>query len=309
MRLNKLMGKLPDIASGAVTMLRGKPYGFSFNVSDRCPVGCQCYWRAQERVKELSDDDVIYFFEKRKKEGFIHATLVGGEPYVRRDLLPKLVGILPITWIVTSGTTPLLNLKATHFISIDGPNARIHDQVRRMPGLYDRIIKHLSAARDRGEFRAYIHSVLNKLNYKYISDTVDVWKDNKLADGIVFSTMTPIKGANDDSLRLSTDDRAWIVEKLLELKSYHGNFMTMTEEMIGRLHPNYTKNQTPDTCGTARLSRSFYADGRPIPQCILSDKADCSECGCIVTAYTDGLNLSQEGIRTLSLGLRMSIIE
>ena len=87
--------------------VRGLPYTFSFNISDRCPIGCQCYWRAQARVQELNDDAVIDFFEKKRSEGYVFATIVGGEPYVRPDLLSKVAGIIPLNWVVTSATTPL----------------------------------------------------------------------------------------------------------------------------------------------------------------------------------------------------------
>jgi|GEM_PF-3954355 len=61
-------------------MVAQVPYAFSFNISDRCPVGCNCYWRAQGRVTELSDDEVVAFFQKKRREGYVQANLIGGEP-------------------------------------------------------------------------------------------------------------------------------------------------------------------------------------------------------------------------------------
>ena len=131
--------------------VRGLPYTFSFNISDRCPIGCQCYWRAQARVQELNDDAVIDFFEKKRSEGYVFATIVGGEPYVRPDLLSKVAGIIPLNWVVTSATTPLRRLRnTTHIVSIDGACAETHDRVRRSKGLYDRILKNLGKARLEG---------------------------------------------------------------------------------------------------------------------------------------------------------------
>ncbi len=94
---------------------RGQEFGFSFNVADRCPIGCDCYWRAQARVNELSDDEVVEFFYQMKKRGYLLVTLVGGEPYVRPELLEKITPIIPANWLVTSGTTPLRMFpKTTH---------------------------------------------------------------------------------------------------------------------------------------------------------------------------------------------------
>ncbi len=304
--LLKTIKKAPDLLLGVSNLINDRPIGFSFNVSDRCPVGCQCYWRAQERVPELSDEDVIRFFEEKKRQGYIHTTLVGGEPYVRRNLLPRLTEILPLTWIVTSGTTPLLDLKATHFISIDGPNAEIHDKVRRMSGLYVRILKHLADLRTKSTSKVYIHCVLNALNKDFIWEIVYTWAQNNLVDGIVFSTMTPIKDANDESLRLFHGDREKIVEDLLTIKASYTDFICMTDSMVHGLHPDCTVHRTPETCGTARFAKSFYADGKPIPQCILSDKADCSECGCVVTSFLDNVGFSKDCYERLALALSMS---
>lgn len=100
---------------------KGLPYSFSFNIADRCPIGCSCYWKAQARVAELTDDVVVAFFRKKHHEGYVVANLVGGEPYVRPELLSKVAGIIPFSWVITSGTTPLRRLKnTTHWISIDG---------------------------------------------------------------------------------------------------------------------------------------------------------------------------------------------
>jgi MoaA/NifB/PqqE/SkfB family radical SAM enzyme len=118
-----------------------KPWIFSFEIADRCPIGCHCYWRAQERVPELSDEQVVAFFKRKRAEGFAFVNLVGGEPYERPRLLEKVTRILPFNWLVTSATTPLRRLaNTTHMISVDGADAQTHDAVRRSRGLYERII-------------------------------------------------------------------------------------------------------------------------------------------------------------------------
>ncbi len=303
--ITKTLKSVPQFLKVFNQVNHGREFAFSFNVADRCPVGCMCYWRAQERVKELSDEDVIQFFRDRKDEGKVLATLVGGEPYVRRDLLPKLVSILPASWIVTSGTTPLLpNLhNTTHFVSVDGGNPETHDRVRRMPGLYNRIVKNISDVRKKGKFQCYIHSVLNKVNFMQVSEIVDTWHKNGLADGIVFSTMTPIRGGGEGDLQLSENDRAWIVQELQRIKVLRGRFLLMTKNMINRFHPEHTKTQTPETCGTAKYSASYDASGKRMAQCILSDKADCTACGCVVTTFMD--TIAEFDPRTIALGLKM----
>lgn len=288
----------------------GGPYVFSFNIADRCPIGCNCYWRAQARVPELSDDDVVEFFQRRRDEGFVLANIVGGEPYVRPKLLEMVAGILPFNWLVTSGTTPLRRLwRTTHVISIDGASAETHDRVRRSSGLYARIMRNLGRARSEGDFPAFIHTTLNAMNYREIGDICAAWKENGLADGILISTLTPIKGAGDDRLRLSLEQRVDIVDELLRLKKEHGDFLLQTEGMIRLLHPDHTANLSPETCSAAQFVHSYDAAGNRIPQCILSEKADCRECGCVVTTLmSDRSRPTRIGskIDMISLSARLS---
>lgn len=283
----KTINDLINFPKMFLRMLANQEFGFSFNVADRCPIGCQCYWRAQERVKEMTDDDVVAFFHEMRRRGYLISVLVGGEPYVRPRLLERLAPIMPATWIVTSGTTPLIRLpRTTQFVSVDGENQKTHDAIRRSPGLFRRIVKNLERARAINDFPAYIHSVLNAANFQEIAGILNFWKSNRLADGVIFSTMTPINGLKpiDRDLRLSDAQLEWIVVELHEQKKKFGDFLVNTEEMIELYRPATMVLQNPQTCGTARYVPSFDAAGQRMAQCILSDKADCSRCGCVISA-------------------------
>lgn len=276
----------------ASKVIQSKPFGFSFNVSDRCPVNCDCYWRAMGRVKELEADEMVAFFEARRQEGYVHVNLVGGEPYVhlKSDLLERLTATMPSNWITTSGVTPLKHLpKTLHFVSIDGADAETHDRVRGFPGLYDRIVRHLSEARANGFFPACLHVTLNTLNYQQVPRILNVWLENELVDGVAFSTHTPIRDASDDWLRLSEVQTWQLVANLLRCKKEHAGFLLNTEAMIRRLHPQVMNQQSPATCATSCYVASFHADGKQIEQCIFSEKGDCSHCGCVVTTALDSI--------------------
>lgn len=304
--LHKVVTAIPHFFKLLGNVVHSKEIGFSFNLSDRCPVGCDCYWRAMNRVEELSDQQVLEFFEARRLEGKLLATIVGGEPYVRPNLLKEVTKIMPANWVVTSATTPLLILpKTTHFISIDGEDAETHDKVRKMPGLYNRIVRNLTVIRSQGEFPAYIHCVLNKLNYSQIESILQVWLNNGLVDGVMFSTTTPITDGNDDWLLLTHDQRVCIVDELLKQKKRFKKFLCMTPGMIRQFHPDYTKNQTPETCPTARFVASYDAHGDRIGKCIFSEKGDCSQCGCVITPTVDTLVKFPPKLDTISLLSRL----
>ena len=180
---------------------KGLPIGASVNVSERCPIDCECYWRKRViddlgikgkmlpimagKALEMSDEKMISFFHDLANQGMLLVNMLGGEPYVRAELLTKLAGILPWSWVTTSGTTPLRKLtRTTHFISIDGKDAETHDYIRRSNGLFDRIIKNVSDARRKySPFPVFIHSVLNAKNYHQIDDIINFWKSNGLCFG------------------------------------------------------------------------------------------------------------------------------
>lgn len=285
-RLRKIQYGLPHFFGMAQKIITGKPFGFSFNVSSSCPVNCSCYWRAEGREgkPELSYEETIRFFERKRDEGFVLATWVGGEPLVRpHGFLQELSGVMPANWLVTSATNKIPKLsKTTIFVSIDGKDAATHDAVRGMQGLYDRIHRRLRDAQAQFGLQVFIHTVLNRLNYNQIPDILEHWYDSGLAKGVTFSTVTPIAGA-DPNLLLNDYMRAWIVAELLLRKEEFGSYLAMTPDMIRMYHGPQVHAQTADTCPTAKFVESFDADGTRIPKCIFGAEGDCSGCGCVIT--------------------------
>ena len=211
------------------------------------------------------------------------------------------------SWVVTSATTPLMVLpKTTHFISIDGKDASTHDGIRKTSGLYDRVLKNLTAIRRTNKFPAYIHTVLNTQNYRQIEEILHVWRNNRLADGVIFSIMTRIRNSGcDDDLLLNNSQQKWVIKELLKQKKIFGEFLCMTKKMILMYEPERTRQQKPASCATARFISSFDASGEKIPQCIFSDKGDCSKCGCVITTMIDAITHFPPSPTTIKLLARM----
>jgi hypothetical protein len=302
-------------------LLRRKSFSFSLNVAETCPIGCACYWKvfigpkvsevSQAAVRDgapvanrhlttpvMSSEEMAVFVRARIREGHVSATYVGGEPYVNPSHLAAITPLLQ-NWIVTSGTTPLRNFPSTHFISVDGVDAKTHDFVRGSEGLFARIIKNLTSARTQFEFfPAYIHLVLNSVNHKQLEDILAYWKENGLVDGVFVSTATTIRGVAAPHMRLTQSQRESIVERLLKAKKGFGNFLCVSTDMIEALHPDATRGMTPDKCGTATFIDSYDGWGNRIPQCILGRDADCEDCGCTITGLTETLFPLSRGLVT-----------
>ena len=167
---------------------------------------------------------------------------------------------------------------------MDGADAETHNKVRKSPKLFERILRNLEKARAGGDLPAVAHSVLNAHNYWQIGDILEFWSHNGLIDGILFSTLTPVRGAGDDWLRLSREQREFIVRELITQKERYGDFLMNTRPMIDLFSPEVMAQQSPETCGTARLVPSFDAAGERIEQCILGGQADRKGGGFVITA-------------------------
>lgn len=299
-----MLGTLEFAFKAVAGNLRGVKPMFGFNLSERCPIGCDCYWRRQLAARlnlssasetktlpilgkklEMSDDQVVHFFEQKRRGGSLMVLIIGGEPYVRPELLKRLGGIIPWTGVVTSGTSPLIKMEKTyHFISIDGKDAETHDRVRQSKGLFDRIFSNVKRARTTyKKFPLAIHTVLNRENFHQTEDIVTFWKNNGLADWIVFSGHTPIAGAGDEHLHMSESDGHEAVRDLHRLKGKYPSFINMTHSMIETLQPHRMWSQNADNCPTAQFTDAYYANGQKIERCIFGPDGDCSRCGCIVT--------------------------
>ncbi len=296
---------LITIAPGLWNFVRGKAFLFSINVANTCPIGCDCYWRiggeeAKGKGIQMTEEQMVAFFYEMRARGFVDVFMIGGEPYARPALLEKLAGIIPLSVVVTSGTTPLRQLKDTvHNISIDGADAETHNRVRKSQGLYERIIKNLTRARRSfSPFPVFLHVVLNRINYRQLGEILRIWSVNGLADGVSVSTMTPI-GEADRDLRLTSAQRYWIVDTLHQLKKDYQGFLTNTEVMIEMLRPDFTQHLTPESCRAARYFLAFDASGQRIEPCIFGPGADCSRCGCYMTTLGESLAKPSGIISTL----------
>lgn len=292
-----------------------RPVLFGFDPTDRCNLHCPtCYkvpriadvrmqsvneifamYPSVNRVLELSVEKIVQFFRDRLREGFIAVFIKGGEPYLRPELLPKITRIIPFTAVITSGDLlegqHFQNLPGLlHFVSMDAAEYAKHDKMRGKPGLSHRVEAELCLARSRGGFPVVIHVVFDSRNYMDTEEIVRHWKNNGLADGVVFSCMTP-NHAVQNKYRLKDDMRRKIVRDLTRMKSMREfrDFVLVSTGAIADMLPEHVHAQTEETCPTIRFSRSYDLQGNPVPRCEFGPGGVCSECGCIVTMQFGGL--------------------
>lgn len=107
----------------------------------------------------------------------------------------------------------------TIMFSIDSPNARTHDKLRGVKGCFDKAIqnmkrfKELKNSENKSKPRVEINFVLNKLNYKEVSDMIDLASRLNLD----FLNFEPICMNNQEAskLKLEEHERAYFLERIV----------------------------------------------------------------------------------------------
>ncbi len=144
------------LAAKAAKENNGKPFIFHFLTTLKCNCECEtCLWKNNAKKDELNLEEIKRIYSQAKEEGFVVTILWGGEPLIRKDITEIIKFVkrdlkFPIVGIVTNGW--FLPEKIKEFggdidfilISLDSPKAEEHDQIRGLPGLYDKIMNSIT---------------------------------------------------------------------------------------------------------------------------------------------------------------------
>ncbi|MCX8032588.1 MAG: radical SAM protein [Thermoleophilia bacterium] len=160
--------------------LLGRPLMLSHLVTRRCNARCAtCLWRADAdptgvaQAQELSPEEALWLYHEAAREGFPLVVIWGGEPLLRPDL-PLLVraaqeggmavALITNGWFLPERWPELRGWVRTLIVSLDEVGER-HDQLRGLPGLYERLDGFLSTLlRDPLRPRVLVNTVLSRLN-------------------------------------------------------------------------------------------------------------------------------------------------
>ena len=147
----------------------------------RC--NCRCVmcdiWKGRS-AGEISPDDLKRHLEDIRRLNVQWVVLSGGEPLMHSDLfrLTALVRsfgirvtILSTGLLVENHAGQIVDSVDDVIISLDGPPA-IHDQVRRVPGAFNRIAAGIAALHQLNPaFPVSARSTVQRLNYRHVRET------------------------------------------------------------------------------------------------------------------------------------------
>ena len=265
------------------------PMALSVGVTNKCNLRCKhCYFFQQNHKNELSEEDLLKKVKEIKKEypSIIHASWVGGEPLLRKNVVEEGMKLFPFNMVVTNGSLELPKWKKCVFnVSVDGTK-EYYEEIRGLK-IYDKVKKHAN----RNDIHVNIACVLNKENYYCIEDLLKEWRKTKIR-GINFDFYTPIRGI-DDNLWLSWQERDVIIEKLIKLKKIYGNFILNSKSILKLMKSDSSKKITSN-CVVKKAAVCLDPMGERKLPCVIGNKADCLKCGCIVPFQIESLMVKKQ---------------
>ena len=265
------------------------PIGISVDVTNKCNLRCKhCYFFQQNYQKELSEDKLLekIIEIKKKYPSIIHASWVGGEPLLRKNVVEKGLKFFPFNMIVTNGTIELPKWKDCVFnVSVDGTK-KYYEKVRA-PKMYDRVKRNAN----RNDIHINIACVLNKKNYYCIEDLLKEWRKTKVG-GVNFDFFTPIKGAGKD-LWLNFQERDKVIYKLLELRKKYGNFLMNPKPVLELMLSKNAKRITTN-CPVTKAAICLDPMGNRKLPCVIGERADCARCGCVIPFFIESVLIKKQ---------------
>ena len=225
-----------------------KPVTFYGLVNERCNVKCRyCeYWRLKHYVTEMTIEEWQAALESvRDFVGAFSINFSGGEPFIKPGFIDLLAwcnrnGIS--AGVTTNGSALTARnaakvVAANPFnvnISVDAPNAEVHDYLRGYPGLFEKLssgIRYLLEERNRQHknFPINVKPTVNSKNFRLMPELIE-WA---MSLGVSCINLQPM-----DRWTPETYDELWIEEaELPELERIVERLIQMKEAGAPILNP------------------------------------------------------------------------
>ena len=192
------------------------PLMFYYEVTQACDLVCKhCRASAQETpaVDELTTEqalaliDEVATFERKPTMVF-----TGGDPLKRADLFQLIEHAVSrgIQTALTPSATPLATLEAFERakqvgvqalgISLDGPNAAVHDSFRGFEGSFDKTLEMLANARQLN-FPVQINTSITRRNFDLIDDIAELLLDQGIMMWSVFFLVPVGRGLEEERIK------------------------------------------------------------------------------------------------------------
>lgn len=231
--MSETMGRLAARAINAKMAEDGRPFVIGLFTTNRCNCQCKsCLWK-NNSYTDTPLADLKRFYSEAKEQGFVATAFTGGEPFLRRDLGElarhvKLECDMPIVlfttgWFLEKRMDEVLPYVDLLTISLDSASAARHDEIRGLPGLFDRALRAITLVQQR---YPALPIQINCCVQRGIADEIDplIALVSRLGLRISFDVITEFRNAGEEerytetSMCLSPEQLKPICERLLQLK-------------------------------------------------------------------------------------------
>lgn len=269
------------------------PRSLDIEITTKCNLRCSyCshFDSPGETETDLPTEEWLQFFNELKECSVIDVCLTGGEPFLRKDIIQLIEGIIANRMrfsFLSNGI--LINddiasfLKSTRRcnniqISIDGPGPETHDATRGK-GSFEKAIAGLLTLK-KHNLPINVRVTINKHNYKELEEIAKFLLEDVGLNS--FSTNSAshlgLCRTNKDDVQLNALEFSECIETLLKLeKKYNGRIGALAGPLACGKHwlemESAYKNNLPEipgcghlrSCGGVFSKMAILADGTMVP--------------------------------------------
>ncbi|MFX1393858.1 MAG: radical SAM protein [Promethearchaeota archaeon] len=261
----------------------GKPFIFHFLTTLKCNCNCEsCFWKDNTVKNELTFDEIKRIYLEAKDAGFLISILWGGEPLLRKDItdiikFAKKMANFAFIGMVSNGF--LLPTRIHEFgddldlilLSLDSPRREEHDNIRNLPGLYDKIMESVDIIKKEYPLISLQFSFsISKYNIHRVDEMITL--GDNLSVPIAFNVINTMRhystGIVDEKqvLGASSDEISKAFSKILEAKR-NGSKVLCSEMYL----KHFIGGKKPYRCHARKVFMYVNSNG-DIENCLELDK-------------------------------------
>jgi GeoRSP system radical SAM/SPASM protein len=256
--------------------LLSAPLTVNWSLSYQCNFTCShCYSRELETVL-LSPSEIRSVVDLLAEKGVVFINFGGGEPLLLDDLYDITAYAvsrgLQVTmntngWLLDPPTAVRIAEAGFHSIgiSVDSPDAKVHDRFRNMEGSFDRALKGLDCLEEAG-VRSTVSCVINRENLHNWQGMIDLCRDHGTRTLYLHNyKCTGMGQVNMGELDLTPDQWNAFYTEALEVREGLSDLVISFDDPIMAALPGYSTNTAVkgSTCG--KLSLHIEPDGGITP--------------------------------------------
>ncbi|HUW89539.1 MAG TPA: radical SAM protein [Candidatus Nanopelagicaceae bacterium] len=223
------------LAAKAAKERGGKPFIFHFLTTLKCNCDCEtCLWKNNTKKDELTLEEIKRIYLEAKEAGFLVTILWGGEPLIRKDITEiikfvkrelkfTIVGIVTNGWFLPAKIKEIGNDIDFILISLDSPRPEEHDQIRGLPGLYDKIMDSVTIVKESYPLISLQFSFsISKYNINRVEEMIIL--SDKIGIPVAFNVINTVRhyshGDKDEKGMLSANEKdlSNAFERILDAK-------------------------------------------------------------------------------------------